>query len=166
MTTSNPPLFATLREETPGDEPFLRALYATVRQEELDATKWGAAQREAFLAMQFEAQTRTYRSMFSQAQFAIIALGTEVIGRIIVDRTPDEMRVVDMALLPGHRGRGIGTKLMRALQAEAAAAAKPLRLQVHLDSRAKRFYERLGFRKLDESGLHEQLEWRAAAKSS
>jgi GNAT superfamily N-acetyltransferase len=150
----------TLREETAADESFLRRLFASVRQEELDLTGWNRAQCEAFLAMQFEAQRQTYRTIFAQAQFAIILLESEAIGRIIIDRTPEEIRVVDMALLTEHRGKEIGTKLMRELQSEAAQNKKPLRLRVYLDCRAKRFYERLGFRKLDESGLHEQMEWR------
>src|SRR3712207_2371416 len=51
-------------------------------------------------------------------------------GRLDVARWPDELRIVDIALLPEHRNAGVGTALLRELQAKAArgeAAAHPRR---------------------------------------
>jgi len=82
-------------------------------------------------------------------------------GRLIVNRTREELRVVDIALLPQHRNAGIGTALLQRIFGEAAATKKPLRLQVLKDHRAGRLYQRLGFVRTGETELHLEMEWRA-----
>ena len=52
--------------------------------------------------------------------------GTQWIAR----SRDDEVRIMDIALLPEYCNRGIGTTLLRGLQSEAAAAGKPLRIHV------------------------------------
>jgi ribosomal protein S18 acetylase RimI-like enzyme len=148
-----------LRPEQAGDESVLFEIYASTRKEELDLTGWDAATRQAFLNHQFSAMRAGYRSMFPQAAFSMILLGERPIGRQVVDRTPDEIRLVDIALLPEFCGRGLGGKLMRDLLLEAAEAKKPIRLQVVIRSRAKAFYTRLGFRPVGEPDVYETLEW-------
>lgn len=57
---------------------------------------------------------------------------------------------VSTAVLPGHRGRGIGTALLGALQREARdRRIDRLSLSVERDNPAVALYERLGFRPLD-----------------
>jgi GNAT superfamily N-acetyltransferase len=46
-------------------------------------------------------------------------------GPRYVMRAGDEIRIIDIALLPEYCNRGIGTALLRGLQSEAAAAGKP-----------------------------------------
>jgi GNAT superfamily N-acetyltransferase len=149
----------SLRPEQAGDESVLFEIYASTRKEELDLTGWDAATRQAFLNHQFSAMRNGYRSMFPQAVFSIILLGGRPIGRQVVDRTPDEIRLVDIALLPDFCGRGIGTKLMRDLLAEATEVGKPIRLQVLIHSRATSFYTRMGFRQVGEPDVYETMEW-------
>jgi GNAT superfamily N-acetyltransferase len=150
----------SLRPEQSGDEVFLAEVYASTRQEEMDLTNWDAATRAAFLDMQFKAMRSGYRTMFPQAQFSIIRLDETPVGRIVVDRAAAEIRVVDIALLPAHCGRGIGTKLMREVMDEAARSAKPVRLCVFQGTRATGFYLRLGF-SMVEPGVYQSMEWRA-----
>ena len=57
------------------------------------------------------------------------------------DATPE----LSMALLPGHRGRGIGTALLRRLLAEAARGSEAVSLSVSESNAARRLYERHGF---------------------
>ena len=151
-----------LRPEGPADGPFLLEVYASTRREELEATGWPAAMREAFVRMQFNAQQQGYRAAFPRAEFAIILLDGQAVGRIVIDRAGNEFRFVDIALLPEHRGRGLGTALIQNLQREAAAAKKPVRLSVLKGERAFRLYQRLGFEKTGEADLREQMEWRGA----
>ena len=153
----------TLVPESPDDDGFLRALYATAREEELAMTGWTSEQREAFLNSQFDAQKRGYRTAFPKASFLTIWKDHVRAGRIIVDRCSDEMRIVDMALLPEFRNQGIGTRLIRELQDEAVRSKSPLRLRVHPASRAVKLYERLGFQKLDDDHFHRHYEWRSNA---
>jgi ribosomal protein S18 acetylase RimI-like enzyme len=89
-------------------------------------------------------------------------LDGQAVGRIVIDRAGNEFRLVDIALLPEHRGRGLGTALIQNLQREAAAAKKPVRLSVLKGERAFRLYQRLGFEKTGEADLREQMEWRGA----
>ena len=151
----------THRPERPEDEPLLFQLYASSRQEELDPLNWPPEMRAAFLTMQFRAQRQGYASMFPKAEFQIILLNGREAGRMVVDRAAEEIRLVDLVLLPEFRNSGVGTELLTALSRDAAAARKPLRLSVAQGNRALRFYERLGFRKTGVTGVHDEMEWRA-----
>jgi ribosomal protein S18 acetylase RimI-like enzyme len=159
------PLSIKLRAEEPADAPFLLEVYASTRQEELEATGWPAAMREQFVRMQGNAQQQGYRASYPRAEFAIILRGEEPVGRMVVNRAEDEILLVDIALLPTHCGRGIGTALLRKLLDEAAATAKPVRLSVIRGQRASRLYQRLGFEKTGETEIRDQLEWRHDRRS-
>jgi ribosomal protein S18 acetylase RimI-like enzyme len=69
--------------------------------------------------------------------------------------------VIDIALLPEFRRRGIGTALLRALLEEGAARDLPVRIHVERLNPALALYERLGFRLLEDRGVYLFLEWRA-----
>jgi Acetyltransferase (GNAT) domain len=75
-------------------------------------------------------------------------------------RAGEEIRIVDIALLPAYCNRGVGTTLLRGLQSEAAAAGKPLRIHVERFNPALRLYERLGFRPIEDKGVYLFMEWR------
>jgi GNAT superfamily N-acetyltransferase len=154
-----------LRPEEPSDEPLLFEIYASTRQEELNLTNWDAATRHAFVTHQFNAMRLGYRNMFPHAAFSMILLAGEPVGRQVVDRTAEEIRLVDIALLPQFRGHGIGSHLLRELLAEAAASAKPVRLQTIAASRATGLYLRFGFRPTSEPEIYQSFEWRAESSS-
>ncbi len=135
----------TLRPIEPDDEEFLYRVYAGTREVELAQVDWNAAQKEAFLRMQFTAQHQYYQEHYAGAAFQVILANGRPAGRLYVARWPDELRIVDIALLPEHRNAGVGTALLRELQAEATRAGKPLRIHVEIFNPARRLYERLGF---------------------
>ncbi len=110
--------------------------------------------------MQFNAQQQGYRAAFPRAEFLIITIDNKAAGRVVVNRTEEEIRLVDVAVLPAHRGRGIGTEVIQGVLREAATAGKPVRLSVIKGQRAFRLYQRLGFRKTGEAAMREQMEWR------
>ncbi|HEX9638725.1 MAG TPA: GNAT family N-acetyltransferase [Acidobacteriota bacterium] len=142
------------------DREFLCRLYASTRQEELAPVPWSEPEKEAFLRLQFDAQDRHYQEHFPAAAFQIIELDAQPIGRLYVDRRADEIRLIDIALLPEFRGAGIGTALLMELIDEAAAAGKPLRIHVERFNPALRLYQRLGFRPLEEHGVYLLMEYR------
>jgi len=121
---------------------------------------WSEAQRHAFLTQQFEAQDRHYRENYTGASFDLVLTGEEAVGRLYVARWADEIRLIDFALLPDQRSRGLGTSVLRDLQDEAKASARPLRIHVERYNRALRLYERLGFRVIEDRGVYLFLEWR------
>jgi GNAT superfamily N-acetyltransferase len=149
-----------LRPARPEDDAFLFALYASTRAEELDA--WGLAgpQREAFLRMQYLAQQRHYQAQLPRAEHRIVLVGGAPAGRLLVERRQDELRLADIAFLPEHRGQGLGTRLLRALLAEAKAAGVPVRLHALQGSRAAALYARLGFTARAPDGPYVLMEWR------
>ena len=154
----------SLRHVTPADDEFLRAVYASTRAQELAQVAWSAEQKEAFLRMQFDAQQRDYQARYPDAQYEVILLDARPVGRIWIGRDEEEIRLLDIALLPEAQRRGIGDALLRRLIAEARGTGRKLRHMVFvLNTDARRFYERLGFRVFEEVGAYLHMEWRPEA---
>ena len=149
----------SLRAAGPGDAEVLYRIYASTREEELAVVPWDAPAKEAFLRMQFAAQDTYYHANFPQASYDLIMTGEQVLGRLYVHRGEMAWNVIDIALLPEHRGKGIGSRLMMEILAEAGAAAKPVEIHVERFNPALRLYDRLGFRQVADQGVYLQLEW-------
>lgn len=148
----------TVRPVTPADEAFLRSLYASTREDEMALLAWEKAEQDAFLAMQFQAQHAYYQEHFGAAEFFIITQDTTPIGRLYLDRRDDEIRIIDIALLPAHRNRGIGTAFLNAILAEGQESGLPVRIHVEHNNPALRLYNRLGFKKVTENGIYFLME--------
>ena len=151
----------TLRPAGPTDDDFLFELYASTRADEMAAWGLDEAMLQPLLEMQFTAQRGSYQAQYPDADHHIVLLGERPIGRLYVDRAAARLLLIDVALLPEVRGRGLGTALLRTLMDEAAAHGRPLRLSVRLDNPARRLYLRLGFQSLGDDGVYEQMAWRA-----
>lgn len=149
-----------LRPERPEDEAFLREVFDSTRREEFAAAGVPSTLLPNFLAQQFQAQRQGYRTSFPEAEFLVIEVAGQSAGRIVIDRNAGLVTLVDIALLPSHRRQGIGTKIIRRLSSEAAASGQAVQLSVIRGQPAARLYERLGFIKVGETGLHDVLEWR------
>ena len=147
-----------LRPVAARDDAFLRFVYACAREEELSLVGWDDVQREAFLRQQFDAQDAYYREHYQPATFDVIELDGEPAGRLYVARWADEIRIIDISLLPQHRGRGIGTALLQGLLAEAAEAGKRVSIHVEKHNPALRLYERLGFSPVADTGVYLLME--------
>lgn len=148
-----------LRPVRPEDEAFLYDLYRSTRSEEMDQWGMDAAQQEMLLKLQFTGQQQTYLAQFPKADHDIILLDGSAVGRVMVERMENEIRGVDIALLPQYRSAGIGSLVIKNLMAEAEKAGKPFRIQVVKSNRAARLYERLGLSKTGESGTHFEMEY-------
>ena len=149
-----------LRAATPEDEPFLRAIYASTRAEELARVPWSDEQKSAFTNTQFAAQDAHYRQHYPTAQYSIIEVQGVPAGRLYVDRWEKEIRIMDIALLPEHRRAGIGTKLLGELQDEARTAGKALTIHVEKFNPALSLYHRLGFQLIEDKSVYLFLEWK------
>jgi ribosomal protein S18 acetylase RimI-like enzyme len=155
---SDLPSRITLRLAGSSDRDVLLQVYASTREEELRLVDWSADQKAAFVQMQFDAQDAYYREHYDPATFDVIELDGEPVGRLYVARWDDEIRIIDVTLLPEHRGLGIGTTLIRGLLDEAAVAGKRLSIHVESNNPARRLYERLGFEEVAEHGLYRLME--------
>ena len=151
MTTTSPENAVTLRPITDADLPFLLRLYATTRLDELAQTDWSDEQKAAFVVQQFQAQHAWWQEHYRGARFDLVLVDGEPGGRLYVDVWAREIRIVDIAIWPEHRNRGIGTRLLERVFAEGDAAGKPVSIHVEIFNPARRLYGRLGF---VEKGAH------------
>lgn len=168
MTSSTPPPRQAIafRRCADSDVPFLRYLYGTTRQEEMAMVPWTAEQKAAFLDMQFLAQKTHYEDFYPDCQFLVIQLEGAPIGRLYIDRLPDDIRLVDIALLPEHRGRGIGRMLMEEVLAEGRESGRKVTIYVEHYNPARHLYDRLGFRHVDTNGIYHLMEWSAGGTAA
>lgn len=154
-----------LRAVTDADRPFLEALYAESRADELALTTLDDAAKAAFCKQQFDAQDRWYRHQFPDAAFDVVLLDGVPIGRLIVHRA-DVWHLVDIRLSASCRGAGVGTALLRALTVEAERAGCDVTLAVATNNPARRLYERLGFVVVSEDDVFANCRYSAQAKTA
>lgn len=150
----------TLRPVTPEDSGFLLELYKSSRGDDLRSLGWDEERVTQFLELQYEAQQTFDGNDYQQAIDEIVLCLGKPVGRLLTESRQDEIRCLDLALLPQFRNQGRGTLLLRKLQQQAAKSRKPLRLQVIRFNRAVSLFERLGFVRTSESGTHFQMEWK------
>jgi ribosomal protein S18 acetylase RimI-like enzyme len=150
-----------LRPEREDDMGFRFRLFRDSRPD-LALLPLDAAARGQLIALQFQAQTMSYRTQFPGARFDIIELGDVPVGRIVVDRPGTMLHIVDQTLSPPFRNLGLGSTIMRALMGEAERSGLPVRLRVASDNAAAmRLYLRLGFVPIEASPVYVHLERRA-----
>ena len=159
VSSADLPAGVTLRPITDDDLPFLAELYASTRRQEVARTPWSEEQREAFLRWQFEAQHRHYQEHYPDCAFQVVERDGEPVGRLYVDRWESEIRLVDVALLPEHRGHGLGGALLHRLLAQGRASGKPVSIHVESNNPALRLYRRLGFEHVDSNGVYFLMRW-------
>lgn len=146
-----------LRTATDADMDFLRDVFSSTRMREFTSAGMPIEQAEPLLASQFSIQHDYYRRHYPHGRFDIIMLGERNVGRLYHDWHGDVAQLIDIALLPAHRGAGIGTSLMRAIVAEAARKHMPMRLYVEFNNPVRALYRRLGFAPAGENGVYELM---------
>ena len=145
--------------DSAADDGFILQVYASTRAQELAQVPWNAEQKEAFVRMQYAAQKRHYAAEFPRASHDIIYAGETPMGRIYLDRREEALHILDVTVLPQHRGQGIGAVLLRRLLDEAGKLGKPVTIYVESFNPSLRFFERLGFQKDHEEGFQFLLKW-------
>lgn len=138
---------------------FLRSVYASTRAGELALTNWNQAQKDAFLQMQFDAQHRYYLEHYPGAQFFLIEVDGVPAGRLYLHHSPQEIRIMDIALLPAFQRRGIGSGLLIDILDEGRRTARRVTIHVERFNPALALYRRLGFGMLDERGVYYFMGW-------
>ena len=150
-----------LRPVSESDNDFLLSVYASTREDELAQAEWVEGQKEMFLRWQFDMQRREYETRFPDADYRVILVDQQRAGRRWLGSDDKQIRLLDIALLPEFQNRGVGTALLRRLMSHAENEGKALRHMVFvLNNNAERFYERLGFKKIEDFGAYKHMEWR------
>ena len=122
---------------------------------------WSQEQKDEFLEMQFNAQHQYYQDEFQQASFELILLNANPIGRLYLDKRQDEYRIVDIALIPEMRNKGLGTRILNQIIREAHSMKLPVKIHVEYNNPALKLYKKLGFEKLEETGVYYLMECKA-----
>jgi len=150
----------TLRAATDADYDFMRLLYHSTREEEMKHFPFDDERKVTFLDQQFAAQTEHYGIHYPTARKQIIEFRGAPVGRLYVDEWPQQIRIVDIALMPEMRGAGVGSFLLRDVLDEGAAKGKRVTIHVEAFNPALRLYDRLGFRQVDTNGIYYLMEWK------
>lgn len=145
------------------DSPFLFALYSTVRAEEMMLVPWDDNQKSAFLQSQFKAQHEYYLTSYPQGSFQLIELDGKNIGRLYLAELEDEIRIIDLTIMPESRGKGIGTQIISDILQQTA---KPVRIYLESFNQSTGLFKRLGFQIISNEGLYQLWECCETGKKS
>jgi ribosomal protein S18 acetylase RimI-like enzyme len=156
--------FVSLRPATPADYHFMRQLYGATREEEMRQFPFDEFQKREFLDQQFGAQYQHYQLHYPTCERNIIEQDGKAIGRFWVDEWKDQIRLVDIALMPEFRGSGIGTSLVQQVLERGAKDGKPVTIHVEGFNPALKLYERLGFQHVDTNGMYYLMRWTPPAQ--
>lgn len=153
----------TLRSVTRADREILLAVYAASRIIELSMLPWNDSQKRIFVEHQYDAQTSYYAEKYPAATHDVILSDGTAVGRLYVDRRTNEIAILDVAVLTEFRGQGIGTTVIKRLQAEAAATGRAVGVFVEVFNPSQKLFGELGFAVVADDGMNRRFEWRDAA---
>lgn len=149
----------SLRPQQEADDRFVEELVLATREEEVGYRELSPADRNRLLAEQNRLQQEHYRQVFPQCHFLIVEADSKPIGRFYLDHRPTTIHAVELSLLPSLQGNGIGSQLIKTVQAEATRQSITVTLSVVVGSPAIQFYRRLGFQITGTSETHHQMRW-------
>ena len=158
-TRTSPSRSIEMRPLEQADEGFMEQLYASTRSADQRMDGCDARTEALLVALQFRARQAQLRTQYPYGDIAVILERDRPIGSLYVNYGPDEIRILDMSLLPEYRNRGIGRGLLRSLQAQAVRMRVPVRIDLLLSSQAYRLFHRCGFTPRGANGVHNSLEW-------
>jgi RimJ/RimL family protein N-acetyltransferase len=144
----------TLRPASADDYDFLVEVYGSTRAEEMALVPWTTEQQQLFIRSQFAAQQDHYAKKYPAATHDIIVADNRPVGRLYVARLDQEIRIIDITLLPAERNAGIGSYLIRQLLGEANRTGKVTEIYVEEFNPSLRLFERLGFSPSEQHGIH------------
>ena len=148
-----------LRDVGGQDQDFLDVLYITSR-EDLVPPGADVGLLMPLLRMQQKAQQAGFQNSFPAARHLVLARAGQPIGRVVVDTSPTDLRLVDIAILPQARRIGAARAVLQVLQAAAQAQGLGMSLAVSKANQAARgLYLTQGFRVATQDELFEQMVW-------
>lgn len=135
-----------LQPAAASDEPALRVVHALTHCAQLVASLPDPAMAASLTRMQYDAQHAQYRDAYPDSADELIVVADEVVGRCWTDLSAQALRILDIAVVPAHQGRGVATAVMTEQLRLAASAGVPVVLSVWSDNEpARRLYTHLGF---------------------
>ncbi len=146
----------------PGDMLLLQHIYATSRDYEIGAYGFPEPFLTRFLTDQFLIQHRQYMNAPNARFYIVENLGGEPLGRFYIRKMNyPEIKIMDIAMLPAQRNRGIGRALFEQTMAMAEEEGKRVSIHVEKQNPAHAFYEKLGFGFLHVDEIYDLMVWPA-----
>lgn len=167
--TGSLPLFGGLglRPIRPSDQDFLLRLFIESRP----WLSWADTDRDVLQALyeqQFRAMRAGLESVYPEHMDFIVERTGQAVGRLVVDLGYADWRISELAIVAAARGKGIGTDLVRSLQAAAESVRLPITLSTPMvgatDGRS--LYERLGFQVTAVRPPHYDMAWLPACRKA
>lgn len=156
----------SLRKVVMEDKEFLYRVYADSHRDELSLTEWDETRKEAFLRLQFYAQDRFYHDQFPGTDFLVILVNGTPVGRLYLERHPEEIKIIDIALLLRFRKQGIGVRVLQEVMEEARTKGQSVRIHVEQSNPALSTFKGLGFTVIGENGVYYLMGWRHGQSGS
>jgi GNAT superfamily N-acetyltransferase len=145
------------------DAGFVHQLHHIGRAAEIAQLGWPPALAKHFLDDQLRLRDAHYYARHPAADHLIVTQDAMPIGRVLLDRSAQPWRLIDIALAPEAQGHGFGGALIKWLQRWARRnAADGIDLHVlHDNDRAASLYRRHGFADAgdDITAMHKRLIW-------
>jgi RimJ/RimL family protein N-acetyltransferase len=143
------------RAATPADLPLLRSLFADSRME---LVALSPDSRFVLVDMQFRAQRQQLRAQFPRAEHEILVVDGTDVGRIVVDHSGPDVRIVDITIALGHRRQGIASTVLSEITDDAKAAGRDVRVALWSGNAAARATcERVGLAAVSDEGGYLEL---------
>ena len=135
-----------IRRATSQDEGFLFDVYCTTWQKEIAAMP-NPNLVQHFLRIQYTAHNVRLQTRFPDHERWVVTHEDKPAGRLFLHRSPSMLHIVEITLLPEFCSAGIGSRILRAVLAEAARDDQAVSLRVpRRNVRAANLYNTLGFR--------------------
>jgi len=142
-----------LRPAGTGDIEFAWRLYEQLMR----------SRTEALMPWRAERQREVVASALKSGGMQMILAEGRVCGWLHVQERADGVELHQIYLVPARQRRGIGTAILKSLQARAAALGRPVHLNVLVNNPARRLYERLGFRVERSDPIKHYMAWTSQA---
>lgn len=142
----------TVRPATDSDLTALFDLHRAVFREHIEKIwGWDESWQRANFAAEFAC---TATSVFEH--------GGRIIGYVQILDKEDRIHVQNIAISHEYQGKGVGSRILKKLQLQAAARQVPLQLGAfRTNTLAQKLYERLGFRRTGATDTHIEMSWTA-----
>lgn len=151
-----------LRPFSETDIPFLKKVYFSTREKEVNQLQhWTAEMKTVFLTQQFNAQHTYYQQNYVNAKFWVIEKKQQPIGRLYYNEDFEgSIRIIDIAILPEFQNKGLGTTILNGIFERAKNIGQPITIHVESFNPAMNLYKRLGFQTVSETnGVYHLLQW-------
>lgn len=130
---------------TDNDAGFIFDLFATQKILELHLDQIDRNSKDVLVDMQWQARNQSYNNQFPDLKTWIIRHENQAVGAVLLNQTPQDIRIVDIIISSNFRNLGIGTLLLKEIQANAQQNNLTIHLQVAISNPAQHLYKRLGF---------------------